>query len=142
MNTKACKDNISLIENYEKAKADDFKGWVIHHRLETHKRNRKTGMIDIPRDSKEYISVGALKSFGLYFHRPANELIWMKFTDHNKLHHTGKYVSQRTRDLQGKLAKGRNPRFLKKVLEMYHSQNEITDWNAFQKYYKVHLKEG
>lgn len=27
---------IEKVENYEKAKADNFKGWDIHHRLETH----------------------------------------------------------------------------------------------------------
>ena len=30
-----CKD-YENIENYELAKKDNFKGWVIHHRLETH----------------------------------------------------------------------------------------------------------
>lgn len=29
-----CRDNITKIENYELAKADNFKGWEIHHRLE------------------------------------------------------------------------------------------------------------
>ena len=29
-----CKDDLSKIENYELAKADNFKGWHIHHRLE------------------------------------------------------------------------------------------------------------
>lgn len=27
---------IDNIENYEKAKADNFKEWCLHHRLETH----------------------------------------------------------------------------------------------------------
>ena len=29
-----CKDDLSKIENYELAKADNFKDWHIHHRLE------------------------------------------------------------------------------------------------------------
>ena len=29
------------IENYEKAKADNFKGWDCHHRLETHNSDGK-----------------------------------------------------------------------------------------------------
>lgn len=33
-----CKD-YENIENYEKAKADNFKNWECHHRLETHKGN-------------------------------------------------------------------------------------------------------
>lgn len=30
-----CK-NIELVENFELAKADNFKGWVVHHRLENY----------------------------------------------------------------------------------------------------------
>ena len=29
-----CKDRIELVENYMSAKADDFEGWCIHHRME------------------------------------------------------------------------------------------------------------
>ena len=32
---RICKDDISLVENYDLALADNFKGWVMHHRLET-----------------------------------------------------------------------------------------------------------
>ena len=32
---RICKDDISLAENYNLALADNFKGWVMHHRLET-----------------------------------------------------------------------------------------------------------
>ena len=31
---KYCCEDISKIENYEIAKRDNFRGWVIHHRLE------------------------------------------------------------------------------------------------------------
>ena len=31
---KFCKDDISRIENYDKAVADPTQTWVIHHRLE------------------------------------------------------------------------------------------------------------
>lgn len=31
---KFCKDDYTKIENYELAKADNFKDWCIHHRLE------------------------------------------------------------------------------------------------------------
>ena len=33
--------NPEQIENYELAKADDFKGWHCHHRLETHTADGK-----------------------------------------------------------------------------------------------------
>ena len=41
-----CKD-YENIENYEKAKKDDFKGWECHHRLETHTSDGKRRAVDI-----------------------------------------------------------------------------------------------
>lgn len=40
-----CK-NYQDIENYEKAKADNFKGWVPHHRLETHNSDGERRLVD------------------------------------------------------------------------------------------------
>lgn len=34
LKSRYCKEDISNIENYELAKADNFEGWVIHHRDE------------------------------------------------------------------------------------------------------------
>lgn len=63
------------IENYELAKADNFDGWHIHHRLEC----IETGG-EINRTAKE------LQDLGLYYHRPANELIFLTASEHSKLH--------------------------------------------------------
>lgn len=49
-----------LIENYELAKADNFKGWVCHHRLE-----------------KDYFSY-ELKALGRYWNVSAEELIFLR----------------------------------------------------------------
>ena len=62
------------IENYEKAKADNFKGWHCHHRLELH----PDGSIRFTRES--------LIKLDLYINRPANELIFLTREEHNKLH--------------------------------------------------------
>lgn len=70
--------NSALVQNYEKAKADGFKGWCIHHRLETH--DEKGVFRDKPVTSKE------LKEKGLYYNRPASELIWLRKKDHQILH--------------------------------------------------------
>lgn len=72
-----CKEDPSLIENYDHAKADNFKGWVVHHRDEI--RVLPSGMIALR-------SVEDLIADGRYFHCPANELIFMKYADHLKLH--------------------------------------------------------
>ena len=67
MNKRFCKEP-EKIENYEKAKADNFKGWNCHHRKG----------VDIPREE--------LKALGMYYNRPADELIFLKIGEHISLH--------------------------------------------------------
>ena len=66
-----CKDDISLIENYEEAVNDPINKWVIHHRRET------------------IYSMEGLKEIGEYYHRPAIELIFLTNSEHRKLHNIG-----------------------------------------------------
>lgn len=80
-----CRDDISLVENYDKAIADNTQIWVLHHRDEI--RELPSGMI-VKRSVKE------LKENGRYYHCPANELIFMTPADHLSLHHTGKVFSE------------------------------------------------
>lgn len=80
MAEKYCKEDISLIENYDIAVADTQNKWVIHHRDEV--KILPSG-IRVNR-SREY-----LKEIGLLFDCPANELIFMLQKDHAKLHFTG-----------------------------------------------------
>src|SRR5574344_189372 len=47
-----CCQDISQIENYEEAKADNFINWDIHHRLETHTLDGIRRSVDITRDRK------------------------------------------------------------------------------------------
>lgn len=69
-----CSEDISLIENYELAlNAKEL--WVCHHRLEL----RATGGITD-------CSSQDLRDWGLYYHRPASELIFLSRRDHSKLH--------------------------------------------------------
>lgn len=64
---KYCK-NYKDIENYEKALADNFKGWHCHHRKG----------VDIPREK--------LKALGMYYNLPASELIFLTTEEHGRLH--------------------------------------------------------
>ena len=75
-----CK-NFKDIENYEKAKSDNFKGWHCHHRLETHTSDGERRLVDITK--KELIALD------MYWHRPADELIFMKGYEHRLLHNKG-----------------------------------------------------
>ena len=77
------------IENYEKAKADNFKGWECHHRLETHNSDGIRRIVDI--------SVEELIALGMYYHRPAEELIFLTDEEHGQLHQKGKKRSAETR---------------------------------------------
>lgn len=75
-----CKD-YENIENYEKAKADNFKCWCCHHRLETHNSDGERRAVDI--------TAAELIALGMYYNRPASELIFMKRSEHNNLHKKG-----------------------------------------------------
>lgn len=73
---KFCKD-YENIENYKKAKADNFKGWHCHHRLETHNSDDERRPIDI--------TVAELKALGMYYNRPASELIFLTSREHKSI---------------------------------------------------------
>ena len=83
-----CKD-YQNIENYEKALADDFIGWDCHHRLETHTSDGDRREVDI--------TAAELKALGMYYHRPAEELIFLTTSEHISLHTKGKKRSIETR---------------------------------------------
>ena len=83
--TKAfCREDISLIENYDKAIADKTQTWHCHHRRET--IFSRKDLIDI----------------GEYYNRPACELIFLTPLEHIRLHHLGKHLSAETRKKMSK----------------------------------------
>ena len=82
-----CKD-YEKIENYQKAKKDNFVGWHCHHRLETHNSDGIRREVDIPMEE--------LKALGMYYNRPAEELIFLTESEHNA-YNKGKKRSDETR---------------------------------------------
>ena len=72
-----CKD-YENIENYEKAKKDNFKGWCCHHRLETHTSDGERRLVDI--------TVSELLALDMYYNRPSSELIFLTRSEHKSLH--------------------------------------------------------
>lgn len=66
------------VENYNKAK--DNKGYVLHHRLETHFSNGDL------RPYKCNLTVKELKALNVYYNRPPEELIFLSIHDHMSLH--------------------------------------------------------
>lgn len=78
---KYCCEDLSLIENYDKAIKDKNILWHCHHRLETHdeKGNKRLN----------YLSSDDLIKLNLYYKRPANELIFLMPNEHINLHKFG-----------------------------------------------------
>ena len=72
-----CCEDIILIENYDKAIADETQVWDCHHRDEI--RVLPSGMVAL-RSQKE------LQENGRYFGCPANELIFLTPSEHSRLH--------------------------------------------------------
>ena len=83
-----CRDDISLIENYDKAIADKTQVWDCHHRRET------------------IYSVKELIEIGEYYNRPACELIFLTPSNHRRLHNLGKHPSEESRKKMSEAKKG------------------------------------
>ena len=94
-----CKD-YEKIENYQKAKKDNFKGWHCHHRLETHNSDGIRRPVDIRQEE--------LKALGMYYNRPATELIFLTIKEHNAFN-KGKKRSDETRKKLREAKKGQTP---------------------------------
>lgn len=77
-----CCEDILNIEGFAEAYADEFKGWHLHHRLETHTSDGERRAVDI--------SMAELKALNMYWNRPASELIFMRGKDHRALHNEHK----------------------------------------------------
>jgi len=75
---KICKDNLELIENFQSAANDNFKGWVLHHRLE------------LTIDGEEVHTPSSLERLDMYYHRPYFELIFMRRGEHIALHNAAR----------------------------------------------------
>lgn len=90
--TKYCCEDLSLIENYDLAVADTTQTWEIHHRGE---------ILPCGRFSRAY-----LKKFGLYYKRPAAELIFLTPAEHNSMHFKGIQLSEEHKKALSEAHKG------------------------------------
>lgn len=59
-----CK-NIELVENFSEAKKDNFKGWILHHKLE------------------QMFTAEELNAMGIYYDCKPGELMFIKASEHN-----------------------------------------------------------
>lgn len=93
---KFCCEDISLIENYDKAIADTTQTWHCHHRLEL----IETGAV-------VNSSMQDLKDWGIYYNRPADELIFLTKSEHRRLHSKHKVFTEETKRKISDIKKGR-----------------------------------
>lgn len=88
-----CKD-YKNIENFYKAKTDNFVGWCCHHRKGAD------------------ISAEELQALGKYYDIPAEELIFMTRAEHSSLHQKGKPKSAEHKKKLSEAMKGeKNPAY-------------------------------
>ena len=111
---KYCRDDLSKIENYEKAIADTTQTWDLHHRLE------------LTLDGEFALSREQLKMHDMYYNRPYYELIFLTPSEHRRLH--GINVSDETRKKMSEANKGRtfSEETRRKMSESHKNMSEET----------------
>ena len=87
-----CSDDISLIENYDKAINDPSQTWCIHHRLETDCNISRKKLIQQKR----------------YYNVPSSELIFLTSSEHSYIHNIGKKLGKKTKQKLSELHKGKH----------------------------------
>ena len=137
---KYCREDISLIENYDKAIADKDVMWHCHHRDEV--KVLPSGIVAI-RTQWE------LRDDGRYFGCPANELIFLTPSEHHSLHAKYLYlnISDETRERMSKSARKRKTNYWKgrkksaEHLEKMAKTRRGMVWSDFGMKFKEHYGE-
>ena len=141
-----CK-NRELIESYNEAISDDTQMWDLHHRLETHFSDGSE------RPSNAFLSKEELIALDMYWHRPPEELIFLRKSDHHKLHskceqhrrkiseaRKGKHHSEETKR---KMSESRKGKHWKPVEGKRVIINLSKYWDNYIKYYtSIYYKHG
>ena len=119
-----CCEDLSLIENYKLAINDTTQTWDCHHRGEILPCGR--------------FSPNDLNKFGLYFNRPAAELIFLTHSEHSRLHAKGVPMSEANKKAISDTLKGHSVSEAtkkaigeaksKKILQFTKSGEFIREW--------------
>ena len=114
---KFCRDDLSKIENYDKAIADKTQTWHLHHRLE------------LTLDGEFALNVAQLKMHEMYYHRPYYELIFLTPAEHRRLHTLGNHHTNETRRKISETQKGRtfSEEHCRKISESLKGKNLSED---------------
>ena len=116
---KYCKDDISLIENYDLAINDKTRKWDCHHRLGIDKSRKQLILCE------------------LYENRPFTELIFLPHEEHLSLHTTldnnpffGKHLSKEHKDKISKAKIGNHNAPTKPILQYTKEGKLIKEWSS------------
>ena len=117
-----CSEDIALIENYHEAIADQTKMWDVHHRRECDSEGRTL------------FTCKQLIEMGLYFKRPASELIFVTRSMHWKLH---REIYEKRGKIFGKIfgkIGGKSPSRIEKrsisIIQLTKSGEFIKEWQS------------
>lgn len=127
---------LSQIENYALAVADNFTGWVIHHRAELN----ADGSVNQSRDE--------LIVTNKYYYRPSVELIFLTINEHSKLHMSATRstivevsATTRTKQSQAKLiANNTEERF--RVVSERVASGDVLSFSDYQFYRRYCQRNG
>ena len=114
---KYCCEDISKIENYEKAKANNFEGWNCHHRLETNNSDGEKRPVDLLAEE--------LIALDMYYNRPADELIFLTRSEHTIIHNKNKCFSTETKKKLSDSHKGKH--------HSEETKNKLSEYNKGEK---------
>lgn len=120
---KYCCEDISKIENYNKAITDKIQIWHCHHKLETYNSDGERRLVDLSREE--------LIALGVYYNRPANELIFLTKSEHHSLHNKGKKCGSFTEEHKRKMSEAHKGKKLSE--EQKRRLSEINKGNQYTK---------
>ena len=93
-----CKD-YTKIENYDKAIADKEYKWEPHHRLESHFSDGTSRGIP-----NNFLLKDELIALDMYYDRPPEEIIFIRYDEHRRLHFKGLIRGKQSEEHKAKLA--------------------------------------
>ena len=127
-----CCEDISKIENYDKAIADTTQTWECHHRLETHNSNGERRLVDLTMEE--------LKALDMYWDRPSGELIFLTHREHDRLHKRDKKLGPFSEEHKRKLSK-HNARYWKGIKRSEEFKRKVSEANKGRKLSEEHKRK-
>ena len=124
---KFCRDDISKIENYDKAINDKTQTWDLHHRLE------------LTLDGEFALTAAQLKMHDMYYNRPYYELIFLTRSEHTRMHNLAQSSETREKRVNSLIGHSISEEHRRKLSEAALRQHRVGENNPF--YGKHHSEE-